>query len=194
MRVTIMSSALLRMLPVALITLAYWKVENLYFANISSQTSLICSSLFIVFLIAVWAYSLFAKFQGVLGSNLASREEIEREIREELANKLSLLEHRVFELKGENHLLKTATGGRLARTTVPDQKLSILTQQRVFLHDLATKIQVLQGATDAAMALAQTLEHESREMLVKRLTMINRNLEEVAELHKANRDFIIMAA
>jgi hypothetical protein len=107
---------------------------------------------------------------------------------------LSLLEHRVFELKGENHLLKTATGGRLARTTVPDQKLSILTQQRVFLHDLATKIQVLQGATDAAMALAQTLEHESREMLVKRLTMINRNLEEVAELHKANRDFIIMAA
>ena len=193
MRNQIMGWAILRMVLVGLITVVYWTVENRYFSNLSLSTSLICTTVLVCFLTIGWAFSLFSKLQ-VVGSSPDSAEESERAIREELGKKIKLLEHRVFELKGENNILKTSSSGSISRTNVPDQKLSILTQQRVFLHDLATKLQVLQGATESAMLAAKALEGDRSAALVKNLEMINRNLEQVAELHRVNREFVILAA
>jgi hypothetical protein len=194
MRNRIMGLAIVRMLVVVISTMIYWKIESVYFSNLSVTASLVCTTVFVSLLMFGWAYSLFSKLKGASGSVSDSAEEIELSIREEMGKKISLLEHRVFELKGENNILKNSSQGSVSKTNVPDQKLSILTQQRVFLHDLATKIQILQGATDAAMAVAKSIENDNGKILTKRLEMINRNLEQVIELHKVNREFIILAA
>jgi len=119
-------------------------------------------------------------------SKYRDQKAVERSVPEDISKKIALLERRIVELKGENNMLKVGKS--------PDQKLSILAQQRAFLHDLGGKIQVLQGTTEIAMSLAKTIDHEKRDALITRLTTISRNLEQLAELHHGNRDFIIMAA
>jgi hypothetical protein len=168
----------------------YWQVEDSYFASLPLNTSLFLTFIIVSGLMIIWTYSLFSNHRGHSTQAPVTGDNASREVREELSRKVALLEHRIFELKGENHLLKSG----VTKAAAPDQKLSILTQQRVFLHDLATKIQILQGATEAAMVATQGLDPKAAEMLIKRLNMIKRNLDQAAELHRVNREFIIMAA
>jgi membrane protein implicated in regulation of membrane protease activity len=194
----ILGGATTRLFVTALIIAGFWKGQDLFLPGLSYGLALALSLSVVVVAIFFWGYWLSNWIK-----KLVTFTTQENRNEEELIKKIALLEQRIVELKGENNILKesgAAQTGNMPSNVTPiqtksgDPKQSIIIQQRMFLHDLASKLQVLQSASKSAITLTKTINHKDQEALLNHLEMISRNVEKSLELHKQNRDFLIIAS
>ncbi len=105
---------------------------------------------------------------------------------------LTKVELRLQTLKAENNLLKEKSEGM--EKNIPDGKLGLITHERVFMHELSNKIQIVNMAIENLLEEIEAAGPGKNEMHLRKLQMANKNLEAMTKLISENRDYLIIAS
>jgi hypothetical protein len=112
---------------------------------------------------------------------------------ENLRLKTQALEGRISELKDENTSLKNSLNGSL-KEPAPDPKLSLIMNERVFLHGLANRVQELQSSVVVSIKQLQGSKNKRDAEILRQLEGALQNIEKISQFIRENRDYLIIAS